>query len=351
MQILLWQSLKDDGKTAFVLGGSWELPVKMGLLESNFVDELKEDGTYNDQTFEREYGSIWSGTFEGSFFDADQFDKLRKLKTAIFSSEIENNIKYGAYYVVSVDVGRLNDRSVVCVFKVFPNPSGSSEKSLVYMDQFEQEHFEIQSYKIKEIINNYNAKVLVIDANGLGAGLIDYLVRPTKDFDGKEVYPPYAVLNDERYDKYKTDDSIPMIYNIKANSELNNIMAVNTLTQMSSNKIKFLIDEKAAKVNLMKQEEENKKRLTSVQRARKLKPYILTSQLKEEMLNLRRKKTNEINSLVVLEQVNRKLHKDKYSAFSYGLYWIKLQDDSRKKYKQSNKFKSVVMYTTNKRWK
>ena len=33
---------------------TWRIPVKMGLLDKNFVNEIKADGTFNEDSFERE---------------------------------------------------------------------------------------------------------------------------------------------------------------------------------------------------------------------------------------------------------------------------------------------------------
>ena len=53
-----------------------------------------------------------------------------------------------------------------------------------------------------------------------------------------------------------------------------------------------------------------------------LRPFILTSILKEQMLNL--VEENEgIN--IILKQSNRSVKKDKFSAFIYGLYYIRYE--------------------------
>ena len=62
---------------AFVMGGSWRIPVLHNLLDPNFVEELKEDGTYNPLSFDREYNSIWTGSSENSFFNEDMISKKR----------------------------------------------------------------------------------------------------------------------------------------------------------------------------------------------------------------------------------------------------------------------------------
>jgi hypothetical protein len=72
--------------------------------------------------------------------------------------------------------------------------------------------------------------------------------------------------------------------------------------------------------------------MTPEQRAEYLRPFTLTSILKEEMMNLREEKEG-VN--IILKQVNRKIKKDKFSAFEYGLYYIKILEESKKKRKKA----------------
>ncbi len=64
-----------------------------------------------------------------------------------------------------------------------------------------------------------------------------------------------------------------------------------------------------------------------------LKPFTLTSILKEEMMNLREE--NE-GTNIILKQANKGIKKDKFSAFEYGLYYIKVEEDNKKKKKKFN---------------
>jgi hypothetical protein len=54
---------------------------------------------------------------------------------------------------------------------------GESYKSLVNIFTFSDEHFEDQAIKIKKLYYKYKARRLVIDGNGLGIGLIDYMIK------------------------------------------------------------------------------------------------------------------------------------------------------------------------------
>jgi hypothetical protein len=69
------------------------------------------------------------------------------------------------------------------------------------------------------------------------------------------------------------------------------------------------------------------------QREEYLKPFKLTSILKEEMSNLR-EENEGIN--IILKQANKKVKKDKFSSLEYGLYYIKQEEENKKRRKRFN---------------
>jgi hypothetical protein len=78
--------------------------------------------------------------------------------------------------------------------------------------------------KIKKLYYKYKARRLVIDGNGLGIGLIDYMIKKQIDPTTGEVYPDFGIYNDEDgyYKKYRTADTEQeAIYIIKANAPIN----------------------------------------------------------------------------------------------------------------------------------
>ena len=62
-----------------IMGGTYETPVLCGLLDENFVENLRIQGTFNEEAFNREYRSIWSGDVNNAFFSSEKFDKYRVL--------------------------------------------------------------------------------------------------------------------------------------------------------------------------------------------------------------------------------------------------------------------------------
>ena len=329
MQLLIQEII--DPSEAVVLGGTWRVPVMEKLLKKSFIEELKLDGTYNDASFSREYESEWSGDAENAYFSAERFDKHRQLLQPEY--EFSNRSAKNAYYVISVDVGRKGCTSEVCVIKVTPQVQGTSLKSLVMLYSYEDEHFENQAIYLKKLYYKYKARTLVLDANGLGIGLVDYMVKAQIDPETGDVLPDFGVINDEEgfYKKYRTGQTeYDAMYLVKANAPINTEAYVYCQGQMNSGKIKFLIDEQQAKVKLMSTKKGQE--MDASKRATELMPFTLTTILREQMLNL--VEENEgVN--IILKRVTKSVPKDRFSAFIYGLYYIKLEEDrSRKKKKR-----------------
>lgn len=319
-----------DPEKAIVMGGTWRIPVLVGLQSKNFVQELKQDGTFNEASFDREYESRWSGTVEDAFFNGEVFDRNRKLQQPEYEASGRSSDR--AYYVLSVDVGRKKCQSVICVFKVTPQSQGPAIKSLVNMFTMDDEHFEDQAIKIKKLYYQFKAKTVVIDGNGLGAGLMDYMVKSQVDPETDDFFPDFGVQNDDdgEYKKYRTDRTeYDAIYEIKANASINTEAHSNAQTQMRAGKVKFLIDERIAKNKLLGTKKGQA--MKPEERAAYLQPFTYTSILRDEMLNLR-EENEGVN--IILKQANKSIAKDKFSAFEYGLYYIKQEEDSKRKRKK-----------------
>ena len=209
-------------------------------------------------------------------------------------------------------------------------------KTLVNIYTYEAEDFEAQAIKLKKLYYKYKARILSIDANGLGVGLIDFMTKGQIDPETGDVLPPFGVeggTNEDSVALYKkikgagVEDNAMFL--VKANAPINTEMYSYAQTQMSSGKVKFLIDEQAAKTKLMSTKVGQN--MNADERNEYLRPFTLTSVLREQMLNL--VEENEgVN--IILKQSNRGIKKDKFSALIYGLYYIKKEEDKARKRKK-----------------
>ena len=84
--------------STFVFGCDYRVPVMHGLLARDFVNKLKMSPSFNEETFAREYLSIWTGGGDESWFDFDKLQRYRKIK----NPEKHANFRVGSnqYYLI-----------------------------------------------------------------------------------------------------------------------------------------------------------------------------------------------------------------------------------------------------------
>ena len=331
IQFLVW--MVTEPEKAFILGGTWRIPVLAGLQPRSFLADQQKDGTFNEASFDREYESVWSGTSENAFFDGEIFDRSRKLQKPEYEHSGRTSIQ--SYYVISIDVGRRGCDSVATIVKVIPQSMGGAIKSLVNIYTYNDMHFEDQAIQFKKLYYKYKARRIVIDANGLGVGLVDFMVKPQINPETSEVIPDFGVYGGtqddavQEYKKYKTNSTeLDVLYLMKANAPINTEAHSITQSVLNSGKIKFLIDERTAKQKLLTTKVGQN--MTTEARSDYLRPFSLTTSLREEIMNLR-EENEGLN--IILKQANKSIKKDKFSALEYGLYYIKKVEEDKKKKK------------------
>lgn len=173
-------------------------------------------------------------------------------------------------------------------------------------------------------------------------GLADEMIKTHYDEKG-ELLPAYGFFNDLEYKKIQPKDSINILYGIKANMALNSKIYSNVYARLNSGSVRFLITEQEAKVALLSTKVGQK--ISLEERVRRLLPHEMTTKLFNEMANLRLKRTG-VGLDIVLEPINTRFPKDKFSSFSYGLWRIKeIEDDMNKKQRRSGGKRQLTFFT------
>lgn len=316
-----------DPKSSFCIGLDYRIPAQHGLIDAKYVQGLKLSPSYNETTFAAEYLGSWLGGSDESWFDFERLVKYRKIKNPEWTQKFKEDSK--VFYLISVDVGRLHDQTVACIFRVNIRDDkyyATLVNLFVLGRQAEKKTFVQQAIDLKHLIEIYNPREVVIDCNGLGVGIADEMIRTHLDASGKEL-PAYGFFNSDDYKKIQPRDSIPILYSLKANGPLNSKIHGNAYSRIYGGMVRFLISEQDARASLLATKVGQKMKLE--ERVKRLMPHELTTKLFEEMSNLRLRR----NGLdIVLEQINARFPKDKYSAFAYGLWRIKeLEEENYKK--------------------
>ena len=324
--------------STFVFGCDYRVPVLHGLLDKTYINKLKTSSSFKEESFAREYASLWSGSSEEAWFNFDKLTKYRKIKNPETSAKFRANSNQ--FYLLSVDVGRLNDQTVCCVFRVNVSGEGKYFATLVNLyvlgRQAETKTFNRQAIELKRIIKKFNPIEVIIDTNGLGIGFADEMIREQVDEFGN-IYEPLGFKNDDEFLKVQPKDAMCILYGIKANGPLNSKIHGNAYTRINGGLVRFLIKEQEAKNALLSTKVGQK--MTVKQRVQRLMPHEMTTKLFEEMANLRLRRTG-VSLDIVLEQINPRYPKDKYSAFAYGLWRIKeLEEEQNKRQRRRGMFK------------
>ena len=172
------------------------------------------------------------------------------------------------------------------------------------------------------------------------------MTKGQEDPETGEYLPPFGVeggTSDEFNEQYKKIKGVGVeenaMYLIKANAPINTEAHTYVQTQLVGGKIKLLIDETQAKTKLMTTKMGQE--MDAAKRAEYLKPFTLTTILREQLLNL--VEDNEgVN--IILKQSSRSIPKDKFSAFEYGLYYIK-QDEERKRKRKTRDMSKLTFFS------
>lgn len=328
---------------SFCVGMDYRIPMMHGLTSKEYINGLKMDPSFNEASFATEYLSLWRGSSSESWFSFDKMTKYRKIKNPEWKAK-----KVGAnsqiFYIFGVDVGRLSDRTEVCVFRV-NIINGIYYATLVNIYTLgltpETRQFSIQARDLKELIMKYNPKEVVIDCNGLGVSIADEMIKTHIASDGT-LLPAYGFNNNDDYKKIQPKDAPQILYSMKANGTLNSQIHGNAYSRIASGRVRFLVTEQEAKSNLLATATGQKMDLYN--RTKRLLPHEATTNLFNQMANLRLKRTgNQMD--IVLEQINARYPKDKYSAFAYGLWRIKeLEEEGAKRMRRYGNGKRQLVF-------
>ena len=303
---------------AAIFGCDYRVPMQCGLLPKDFLNEIKTSQTFSESSFAKEYMSRFIGSSNEAWFDYEKFLAHRRLVNPETHEIIRDGIE--SFYLLSVDVARLGCQTVCTVLKVFPRDDAwrCNLVNIYILGKNENEKvFDRQVLELKRLIEHFNPKEVVIDINGLGVAFADCMIKETFDSDRNIFLPAYGFFNRNEYDNIQPHNCAKILYGIKANGQMNSDMHSSLYAKIYSGCVNFLISEQEAKTKLTATK--IGQRMKPEQRIARLMPHELTSILINEIMNLKIKPTGVSNQIAV-EQINKRMLKDKFSALEMGVY-------------------------------
>ena len=306
----------------FVLGGSYRIPLSVGLTAQKQIEDVINSPSFSKSSFEREYESRWSDAPAGAAFSSNMITALRQVKVVELKDKITAaQREQGAFYVICADMAKDGSaETAVGVAKVLPKEHYFSFK-FVNLLTIPSTDYMVVANTFKKLVLTYHARLLVYDANGIGAAMRDWLNKETQDESGALleglgiINPPASAERDLK--RYPNDKTI--CYEIKSGGKVGEQIHWFFFSRMSTGAITFPV-KLAEAVNLYQQ---NKSFAAMSMRKQHefLMPFKQMDRAEEELKNLDIANTSDqmSNSLRIVRR-NSLIQKDFFSMFEY-LVW------------------------------
>lgn len=337
-----------DPDNYMVLGGTYTIPVMHGLLQEKTIRELISSPSYSQDSFEREYMSIWSGAPKGALFSASTITNLRKVVRAEYKAQLADK-ENPHFYVISADMAKDGSASTVAViYKVKPKEF-MFNYSIVNLFRIDTTDYEKISNVLKETVLKYNAKMLIYDANGIGAAIRDWLNKDSRAENGI-VLRGLGIINppsNSEKDLITWPSDRTICYEIKSSGEKGDQIHQLFFSRISAGAVRFLIksSEAISKFSAM----EGFKRAPNTAKAKKLRPYIFMDEMEKELKNLEVVDVSDnINKTMKVRRRDNSIQKDFFSAAEYGIYGVNMYIELeyyKKRRKKHYRASDFVMFT------
>ena len=309
-----------DLKGEIVLGSGWMLGCWMGR-GSNKGQILKKKRDTGSVAFARNYEEKWVGAVDNQLVDIKKL-----LKTRVLTEPIMDNKDGKREIVLGVDVARsannANNKTVISVVEEHHAQNGLI-RQLDLINMFlisNQLNFTAQACLVKRVQQQYNAKVVVVDTNGLGSGLRDELLKPNVDVETGETYNAWDAINGEIRSEYREAEPLLFALNSQSKDETKRDGRINSYAI-----INFIDCVEGQRLRLLEERKDNGIDLGDIEQVKAFVPFEQTNALVEEVANLKLKHLT--NGEVTVEKVLNKIDKDRFSSLMYALWWAMTYDN------------------------
>lgn len=325
------------GQNQFVCGLPYQIAIQESLLDRTSIEDDMVESDFSEILFSMECESLFYGAGDDSFFDYATVSKTRHIKYPMLPervASIANNAPQvriadkvvGEIRILSADIALMsskkhdNDASAIFINSMLPTKSGRYMRNIVYTESFEGARTEEQALLIRKYFDEFMCDYLVLDAQGVGAGVYDALSRDMTDPDTGEIYPALSCCNNaEMAARCVNPNARKVIWAIKASAQFNSECALWLRDGFKSGRIRLLQTEYDAEELLGSIKGYDK--LSQSQKTAILMPYINTTLLVDELVKLQYEDAGG-GKVRLYERSN--MRKDRYSSLSYN-YWVSVQ--------------------------
>ena len=315
-------------KGKIVLGSSFWLPCWYGRGSTKSqIFQKKRDMT--TVSFAQNYESKWVGAATGALVNINKLIDCRSLLDTVYEAKDDEE------YYIGVDVARsqstANNQSSVAVVRVRRNEKNNKVKSLEVVNAINISNtmnFTNQALEIKRLKKRYNARMVIVDGNGLGSGLVDQLLKNAEDPVTGDDLGCWNTVNTDNEPESVSSDSC--LFDMKAQSYQSRVVSY-FIDAVDSGKLRLLRQRKDTDFSQAEKDDY----------VNKVLPFIQTDFMVEEIANLKLK-TLPSGAITVEKTVSR-MNKDRFSCLAYVIFYI--MEFTNNAYESVNELELLEQYT------
>lgn len=346
------------GERQFALSLPWTFPTIYGFMDYQ-DDILKEKNAsdYSEMWWQIENcGMFWSES-EKSAFGYRQLENIRKVGDVMYPIPNEmytdkrqirdfrkrfpitkgkNTIR-----VVSIDIavcGGDNDNTIMTVADL--DVKGNRyERTFRYMEHHNNTHSEMQAIRAKQLFEDFDADLIIMDINGNGMGVFDAGSKPQYDASRDKTYNAWTCKNkDDMTDRVfgvEAEDADPIIYGVKQDAKFNHFMITWTKGAVETGRMFMPLNSKIAEDVIEDKFGDETGKVDEHIKVKYLAPYLQFDITVKEMTALEIV-THKKSPYLAVD--NPTLRKDRWTTIGFINYYASLleQDLQKPKKKKSS---------------
>jgi hypothetical protein len=314
----------EGSRDYFVCSLDYRVGVDAGIFYEDDILEEKNKPTMTEDKFLYEYGGIFVGSSNASYYPYDLTEPCRMLNSVELEQPKKSSTEYIIYHDVAVADSRDADNACTGVLKLKPKSNGTYTKELVYMKTYKGKTLQQQRDELRELIHLKfpNTIKVIIDVRGNGSELPQLMYETWEYKDPKSgttlEFPPLVLDNDEEAIN-NINGAIPLIRGINATNVFNNSM----YTYM-----KACFENSSMRLPLQSSEMDEFIKSKEIS-AEEYAIYMDTDFLIQELSNIRQDSSEAGN--VVYSRIVNTMKRDRATALGYGLSYVsELEQENRK---------------------
>lgn len=308
----------------------YQIAIKEGLLSREQVEDKMSEDDFDELSWSQEMECMFFGDTEESFFKFDDLSDCRKIKTALPSlkdvmdgKEKVPPLAKDERRILSLDIALMastkhnNDASSAMINRALPDKDYHYTSNYLMIDSYEGLTTEELGIIIMRLFYYYKCTDLVLDTNGIGISIFDYISQDHFDVETGNMYGALTTVDarDPMAARCKNRNAKRCVWSIKATASFNNDIAVQLRNDFSVGKINLLTDEYTAEKNMLEHIPKYRK-YSSEQRVDAKMPFVQTTLLVNELISLK----YEVNGLNIKLKEQSGMRKDRYSSIAYNNY-------------------------------